>query len=52
MKKIVALTLIALGLTLVNIQEINTYKPECTKVLTLEDTVNSFKLDTTIKEIC
>ncbi|ARE86346.1 hypothetical protein [Clostridium formicaceticum] len=52
MKKVFVVALIALSLTIVNIQEINTYKTEGTKVLTIEDTINSFKPEITLKVIC
>ncbi|SDK02892.1 hypothetical protein [Natronincola ferrireducens] len=51
-KKLVSLGLIALTLVTLYPKDINTYKTHDTKVLTLEDSIDSFKSQTTIKQIC
>ncbi|SET27906.1 hypothetical protein SAMN05660297_01890 [Natronincola peptidivorans] len=52
LNRIIAILLMAFTITVFNIQEINTYKSHDSKTLTIEDTIDSFKSQTTFRKIC
>lgn len=51
-KKVIAIILIGLSITVFHIDEINTFKSHNSKVLAIEETMDSFKSQTTIRQIC
>ncbi|SNR98598.1 hypothetical protein SAMN05446037_1002237 [Anaerovirgula multivorans] len=55
-KKVITIILIGLSITVFHIDEINTFKSHNSKVLAIEETIDetmdSFKSQTTIRQIC